>query len=297
MKDILIYKMIKSLAMVIGKLPIPVLKFFADVLGLIWFKIDKRHRTVVFSNIKRAYPGKYSDSQAWVFTKKNFQYTAGIFFEVCWSFASKKEDLLPHFTIKGKEHFDAALKKGGVVLLTGHIGNFELMVPSLAKADIHLHVLYRKLDFNPLERLVLEMRQRFGARMVPLRKATPKIVKALNQGEVVGTALDQNVDWYKGAFVNYFGRPACTNSGLAKLLLRSNATVVPTFIMKQDGQYIHEFFPEIPITITNDPIKDVENNTQAFVSAIESMVRQCPEQYFWVHNRWKTKPYCMLNQD
>jgi len=112
----------------------------------------------------------------------------------------------------------------------------------------------------------------------------------------VATLLDQNVGWYKGVFVDYFGHPACTNNGLAKLAINSGASVVPMFIRRENGRYIHEFLPEVPVVVTNDPIKDIENNTQAFVSALESMVRQCPEQYFWVHNRWKNKPYCLLDQ-
>jgi len=98
-------------------------------------------------------------------------------------------------------------------------------------------------------------------------------------------------------FVDYFGRRACTNNGLAKLVLRSKAAVVPVFIVRKNQKYIVAFLPEIPLEITKDPIKDIENNTQNYVSAIESMVRQCPEQYFWVHNRWKIKPYCILNHD
>lgn len=135
------------------------------------------------------------------------------------------------------------------------------------------------------------MRERFGSTMVPLKNASKKIEAILAQGHLAVTLLDQNVDWYQGAFVDFFGRPACTNSGLAKLAMRSNAPVVPGFIMKKDGKHIVEIFPEIPVQNTGDTIKDLENNTQRFVTAIEAMVRKCPEQYFWVHNRWKTKSY------
>lgn len=296
MKNIILYELIKTLIMVMSKVPMFMILFCADVLGLIWFNVDKRHRTVVYKNIQKAYPGKYTHSQALRFAKKNFKHTTGLIFEVIWSYGQKEEDLLKYYEIKGLENLDAAMKKGGVILLGCHMGNFELMSGAMAKAKIFPIGLYRKFDFDPLERVMLETRQRLGTTMIPLRKAAPKITKALEEKKVVATLLDQNVDWYKGVFVNYFGQPACTNSGLAKLVLRSKAAVVPMFIMKKKGRYIHEFLPQIPITITNDPIKDVEINTQAFVSAIEFMVRKCPEQYFWVHNRWKTKPYCNLNR-
>jgi len=298
MKDIIVYNLIKMLIMIMSRVPTAFLTFFSDVLGLIWFKIDKRHRTVVFNNINKAYPNKFSKGQALRFTKKNFQHTASLIFEVVWSYGKKKEELLNYYEIKGQEHIDAARKKGdGVILLGCHMGNFELMSGAMVKAKVYPLGLYRKFDFEPLERVALEMRQRWGTTMIPLRKAAPKVNKALKEGKVVATLLDQNVDWYKGVFVDYFGQPACTNNGLAKLALRSKATVVPMFIIKKNGKYIHEFLPEVTISDTNDPIKDVENTTQAFVTALESMVRQCPEQYFWVHNRWKTKPYCKLNKD
>ncbi len=297
MKDEIIYKLIKLLIFVLGLFPKPILKFFSDLLGLIWYKIDKRHRDVVLKNINFAYPGQFTNIQAQIFVKKNFQHTTGIAFEVIWSYSKHKDDLLEYFSVKGVEHIENAMKNGkGVLCLTCHMGNFELLAPAFAKTDIKPYVLYRKLDFNPLERLVFAMRQRFGATPIPLRKASNKIVKILENGGVVGTLLDQNVDWYKGVFVDFFGRPACTNSGFAKLVLKTKASVVPVFIMKKNEEFRMQFLPQIPLQVSGDPIKDVENNTQNYISAIESMVRQCPEQYFWVHNRWKTKPYSVFPQ-
>ena len=294
MKERVVYILIKMLVMVLSRIPRRGLTFISDVLGLIWFNLDKRHRTVVINNVQKAYPGKYTDSKARYFAKKNFQHTAGLIFEVIWSYGQSKDRLMSCYEIRGKEHFDAAIKKGGVILLGCHMGNFELMSGAMGKAGIRPVGLYRKFDFDPLERLVLEMRQRWGTRMVPLRKAAPKVIRALEQGQAVATMLDQNVDWYKGVFVDYFGQPACTNNGLAKLAVKAKAGVIPMFIMKKKGIYIHQFLPEVPVRDTDDPIKDIENNTQAFVTAIESMVRQCPEQYFWMHNRWKTKPYSLI---
>ncbi len=295
MNDILLYKLIKVIIAVVGKLPRVVLGFCSDVLGLIWFNIDKRHRAVVIKNIQSAYPGKYSRSQAVLFAKKNFQHTTSLIFDAVWSYGQKKKKLLEYYEIRGAEHILDAMKKGGVILLGGHIGNFELMSGAMAKSKIFPIGLYRRFDFKPLERIMLENRQKLGTTMIPLGNAASKILDALQNKKVVATLLDQNVDWYNGVFVDYFGQPACTNSGLAKIVLKSGAVVVPMFIIKKNGRYIHEFLPPIPLIITQDPIKDIEINTQAFVFAIESMVRQCPEQYFWMHNRWKTKPYSNLN--
>ncbi len=296
MSDEKIYKLIKLIIKMFGIIPRSVLKFISDALGIVWYKIDKRHRNVVVDNIQSAYPDKYTRSQAHAFARKNFKHVAGILFEVIWSYSKKKTDLQKYFSLKGLEHYAAGRDKGkGVILLTCHMGNFELMVPAFSKVGDHANILYRRLDFKPLDRIVSELRQRFGFTVIPIRNASGKVIQILRNGGNVATLLDQNVDWYKGVFVNYFGRPACTNNGLAKLVMNTRAAVVPVFIMKEKGNFVFEFLPEIPVQVTGDNIKDIENNTQNFVSVIESMVRRCPEQYFWVHNRWKTKPYCLLN--
>jgi KDO2-lipid IV(A) lauroyltransferase len=298
MNDDRIYKLIKLTVNLLAMLPRRVLRFFSDLLGLIWYTADKRHRNIVLENINFAYPEKFSSAQAQRFTKIVFKNVAGILFEVLWSYRKTWDELSQYISFKGVRHFKNAQKKGrGVILLCGHLGNFELGGAVVAKAGIDLFGIYRKLDFQPMERFLLEARQRFGTTMIPLRGASKKIDTILRHNGVVGTLLDQNVDWYKGVFVDYFGRPACTNNGLAKLVLRSKAAVVPLFIVKKNENYILEFLPEIPLEVTGDPIKDIEKNTQNYVSSIESTIRRCPEQYFWVHNRWKTKPYCILKSN
>ncbi len=295
MRDEILYRLIKMVLLCLGHLPRWFLTFLADGLGLIWFKLDKRHRMVVMDNIQKAYPGEFSESRARRFAKDNFKHTAGIMFEVIWSYSKTPDQLFEYFTIKGASHLEKALKKGrGAMGLTCHMGVFELHVAGIAKAGFSPFVLYRKLDFPPLERLTKEMRERFGSTMVPVKNASKKIESIFSQGHLSVTLLDQNVDWYQGVFVDFFGRPACTNKKLAQLIMKNKVPILPGFIIKKDGKHIVEIFPEIPVQDTGDPIKDIENNTQLFVSAIESMVRQCPEQYFWVHNRWKTKSYCTL---
>lgn len=296
MSDQAIYKLIKLLVFVMAWLPRGFLNFVSDSLATIWFCIDTRHRNVVMDNIRHAYPEQYPDrTAARRFTKRNFRHTVSIAFDVIWSYSKSSEALYRHFDIQGWEHMEKALAKGrGLVGLTCHMGVFELLVVPPSMKGAAPYVLYRTLDFAPLDRLTREMRGRFGAELIPIKKATERMARMLKQGNIVATLLDQNVDWYKGVFVEFFGRPACTNSGLAKLVMKTGAPVVPVFIMKQEGRFIFRVLKEIPLQDTGDRIRDIENNTQNYVKAIELMVRQCPEQYFWVHNRWKTKPYCLL---
>lgn len=297
MSDETIYKLLKLLIYWVGRMPLSMANFCADALGLVWFMMDKRHRTITLANLEKAFEGQMTDSQIRQTGKQVFKNIARILFEVAWSCRFDKETLLSHFTIKGIEHVKKAHAKGrGVIVVTCHMGNFELLITAIEETGFPGYAIYRKLDFKPLERLILTIRQRFGVTMVPVRGAARKIDAILRKGGVVGTLLDQNVDWYQGVFVDFFGRPACTNSGLAVLAMRTKAPVLPMYTMRKNKEFLIEFLPEIPLEDTGDQIKDLENNTQNYTSAIEAMVRRYPDQYFWVHNRWKTKPYCLLSK-
>ena len=108
----------------------------------------------------------------------------------------------------------------------------------------------------------------------------------------VGVLLDQNVDWYKGVFAEFFGRPACTNKGLALLAMSTGAPVLPYYSFRApDGSFDVYVDPEIPLVKTGDKIQDVWDNTQNYTKALERIIRRRPEQWFWLHQRWKTKPY------
>ena len=293
MSDDTIYRLLKLMIFLLGRLPVGLADFIAHSLGLIWFKLDKRHRNVCLDNLAHAYGEEWTRERQYRTAKQVFKNLVRILFEVAWSCRFDKETFLSHFTIKGIENVRAAHAKGrGVLVVTCHMGNFEMLIPAIDETGYKGYAIYRKLDFDPLERLIRKIRQRFGVTMVPMRGASKKIDRYLSEGGVIGTLFDQNVDWYKGVFVDYFGRPACTNNGLAKLAMKTKAPVIPMYTVRHNRKFLIEFLSEVPLQDTGDTIKDIENNTQAYTAAVEAMVRRHPDQYFWVHNRWKTKPWC-----
>ncbi len=293
MNDDHIFRALKLLVWLLGRLPVVVADFCANLLGLLWFRIDNRHRQVTLENIALSFGREMSRAQVEIMGKQVFKSLASILFEVAWAQKLDKKEFLSHFTIKGLEHVKKAHAKGcGVIVVACHMGNFEMLIPAIDETGFKGFAIYRALDFKPLERLIRDTRQRFGVTMIPIIGASKKIDAVLGQGGVVGTLLDQNVNWYNGVFVDFFGRPACTNKGLAKLALRSKAPVLPVYTVRKNRKFLIEFLPEIPRVETGDEIKDFEINTQNYNFAIESMVRRYPEQYFWVHNRWKTKHFC-----
>ncbi|MCF8074955.1 MAG: lysophospholipid acyltransferase family protein [Desulfotignum sp.] len=294
MKDEQIYWLLKRAVSVLGYIPVPVADLFARILGQLWFRLDKRHRNITLDNLTWAFGHEWSEEKIEQTARQVFVNIASMLFEVAWSMKLSKSRFLSHFTIQGLEHVINAHARGkGVLVISGHMGNFEMLLPAIEGTGLKGYAIYRKLDFEPLEKMMRDLRQRFGVTMIPMRGASRKLEDILAAGGVVGTLIDQNVDWYKGVFVRFFDRPACTNSGLAKLAMKTHAPVVPLYTVRHGRHFFIRFLPEVPVTVTGDAIADIEANTQGFVTAVETMVRQYPDQYFWVHNRWKTKPWCL----
>jgi KDO2-lipid IV(A) lauroyltransferase len=125
-----------------------------------------------------------------------------------------------------------------------------------------------------------------------------KLLAAKKENKVIGILLDQNVDWYEGVFVPFLGKSACTNKGLALVALRTGSPVIPAFSVRQpDGRYRVMFEDEVSLLKTGDKIKDIEENTALFTQIIGKYVSQYPDQWFWFHKRWKTRPFCPLPED
>jgi KDO2-lipid IV(A) lauroyltransferase len=171
------------------------------------------------------------------------------------------------------------------------MGNWELLSVTAGMAGYPVNVLYRPLDFIPLDEFFIRFRTRFGARVIPSRRAMRDVLKCLGRGEVAAMLMDQNVDWREGVFVEFFGRRACTNKGLAPLALKTGAPVVPVFMIRERDGFTVEYLPEIRLIKTGDKTRDVEENTRQYNKVIEAYIRQYPEQWLWLHQRWKTRPY------
>jgi Kdo2-lipid IVA lauroyltransferase/acyltransferase len=261
-------------------------------IGRLLFRWHARYRKIAIENLRNAYPEK-AEADTRRTAVKVFENLGKLFYEICWSTTLSDEAYSRLVTIDGLQHIEDAYARGkGVLVLTAHFGNWEFLAGMVPAIGLPISIVYRPLDFKPLEQFVVERRTRFGGRMIPKKKGFRKVLQSLQQKEIVALLMDQNVAWREGVFAPFFNRPACTNKGLALLALKSGAPVVPIFLLREDDGYRGIIQPEIPLIRTGDKTKDVEINTAAYNRAIEAMVRQYPEQWFWVHRRWNTKPYC-----
>jgi KDO2-lipid IV(A) lauroyltransferase len=194
---------------------------------------------------------------------------------------------------QGFENYEAAHLRGkGVLFLTGHLGGWELgsFVHSLHGHP--LNIVVRRLDNKKLDAMVERYRTLHGNRTMHKDDFARGLLGAMRRGETVGILMDTNMTPPQGVFVDFFGHLACTASGLARVALHSDAAVVPAFTIwdKEIGKYKVTFAPALKLVRTEDPERDVLANTALFTKALEDVVRRYPDQWLWVHRRWKTRP-------
>ena len=194
---------------------------------------------------------------------------------------------------EGLEHFLAAQAVGrGVILLTGHIGAWELSVYAHSIYGHPMSFLARRVD-NPLvERLAEGYRARYGNRSIDKRGGLREVLRTLKGGGVVGILADLNTSREEGVFCDFFGRPACTTAGVATLALRTGAAVLPGYLIWDEAARVHRlcFEPPVETVNTGNQKDDVAANTARYVKVIEDVIRRHPEQWLWVHRRWRTRP-------
>jgi Kdo2-lipid IVA lauroyltransferase/acyltransferase len=194
---------------------------------------------------------------------------------------------IDRISYEGLENYQAAKAQGrGVLIATAHFGNWELSAFAHALMTEPMNVMVRALD-NPLvDRLVERRRTLSGNRLIFKKDAARSVLKALKNNEPVGILIDQNTTPSEGAFINFFGQQACAGTAFAKLAHHSQAPVIPGFALWNDEtqRYVIHFLPEVSMT------GDAPADTRRIHAVLESVIRKNPDQWMWIHRRWKTRP-------
>jgi KDO2-lipid IV(A) lauroyltransferase len=261
-------------------------------IGRLAFVLAKRLRGVAIRNLEIAYPGS---EPAW-----RERTTAGVYRHLGLLLAEFCQ--MPKYTAAeagtfieydGLEHFLAARARGkGVLVVTGHLGAWELSSFYHSLMGYPMGLVIRRLD-NPLvDAFVNRIRCLHGNRVIHKDDFARGLISAMRAGETVGILMDTNMTPPQGVFVDFFGLPACTASGLARVALKTDAAVLPGFLLWDEGRrrYRLWFGQQMELVRTSDGEADVLANTARFTAAIEEAIRKAPEQWLWMHRRWKTRP-------
>jgi len=277
---------------ILGILPRPLAR--AMGIGLAWvvYLLHVRLRQVGMRNLAMVFPEKSEAERARIL-RGEFASLGRQLAEVCQFPTYTLGNVEQVVVYDGLENYERAYARGkGVLFLTAHFGGWELSAFTHSLHGHWMHVVVRAMDNVYLDRLIQRYRTMHGNQIVEKDDFVRGLLAAMKAGEVVGILMDTNMTPPQGIFVDFFGIAACTASGLARIALRTDAAVVPTFTIWDAalGKYRLRFDPAVELARSGELEADITANTQKFTSIIEEYVRKYPEQWLWVHRRWKTRP-------
>lgn len=292
-KNDILFVLIRGLVFIIEKLPRDLALKLAGMMGEIAAIIDVKERRLAEENLRRAYGHKWSESRIRLVARECFVKIALNTADVIQSRSWTAEDIRRLVDTEGMEHFDEALSRGkGLVAVTGHIGNFELMAAWFSSVKkISLSVIGRRLYDDRLDALVVENRERFGMENIPSDAPAKRVLSALKSNRVLGVLIDLDSSRIAGEFVPFFGTPARTPSGPIAIGRQSRSPAVPLAMFRTaDDRYKIKILPMIEIPRTSDRDADVMETLKRCNRALEELIDYDPTQWVWIHNRWKSKP-------
>jgi Kdo2-lipid IVA lauroyltransferase/acyltransferase len=276
----------------LGALPRTVARAFAaSVTGLL-FSRQPTLRKVAEFNLRLAFPD-WTGAQRKEVTRKMVRNLGWMAAEFARLPGLTKENIEGVVILEGHENFLEGQRRGkGVLYLTGHIGAWELSSFAHALYGYPLHYMARPLDNKRLDALVNQYRCSSGNRPIFKNESARVMLKILKDSGTIGILADQNTMPEEGVFVDFFGKSACTTTGIARVALHTGAAVVPGYAYWDETiqKYRLRFEPPVELVRTGDTEHDVFENTQRFTKVIEEVIRKYPDQWVWVHRRWKTRP-------
>ncbi|MFQ5882155.1 MAG: lysophospholipid acyltransferase family protein [Candidatus Methylomirabilales bacterium] len=288
--DLLTCGLVLGIALPVAYLPLRISYPLGEALGRLAFFWDRRHRRVVCENLLLAFGRSRTPDEVMQMARSHFRCLGKTFVDMCRLVRLSPGALKEVVEIDGLEPLTSARARGqGVLFVTGHFGPWEYL-PALSThlTGEALTVVVRPLDNPYLDRFLNAIRARWGGRVVEKRAAMRVILGVLHRGGNVGILIDQHVSRGEGVFVDFFGHPACTTSAPALLALRSKAAIIPAVILREGrGRFRLLLGKEVSAPRTGDVRKDVVALTAAMTAALEELIRNRPEEWFWVHRRWK----------
>jgi Kdo2-lipid IVA lauroyltransferase/acyltransferase len=276
----------------LGILPRWLARACGIVLAQAVYLLYSRLRQVGMRNLELAFPEKNVRERQMIL-RGEFTSLGRQLAEICQFPRYTRENVGQVVVYDGFDNYERAHNRGkGVLYLTAHLGAWELSAFTHSLHGHPLHVVMRGMDNPYLDRMVQRYRTMHGNSAVDKDNFVRGLLAAMKAGETVGILMDTNMTPPQGVFVDFFGIPACTASGLARIALRTDAAVVPGFTVwdRELGKYRLRFEPALTLIRSGDDEADILANTAMFTKVIEEYVRRYPDQWLWVHRRWKTRP-------
>ena len=292
MKEWLEYAAVWAILTAFGILPRGVARRFAAMVARFLYAMLPRLRRTAEFNLRVAFP-EWDEARRRGVVRGMVRNLGWMAAEFARFPGYTRENIEQVVILEGHENFLNGQRRGkGVLYLTGHIGAWELSSFAHALYGFPLHYMARPLDNGRVDALVNRYRRLSGNQPIFKNESARALLKILKEAGTVGILADQNTMPGEGVFVDFFGKSACTTTGIARVALHTEAAVVPGYAYWDDGigKYRLRFEPAVELVRTGDSERDVFVNTQKFANVIEEIIRKHPEQWVWVHARWKTRP-------
>lgn len=291
-RDDAVYQLLRGVLAAGGRTPLGISRPLGALAARLALPFAKRDRRWMERNLETAFP-ELDRRERLRIMRGCARHFGRMLAEVAWMWRADPSDVERLVEIEGLDHLFRALdEERGVVLATGHVGNWELLNAGLSVAGVPVTIAVRDLDDPKLDAVVTRLRTRFGSEVI-VRGATAgrELVRALAGGRAVGLLIDQDIPSISGVFVPFFGRPAWTPSGAAMLALRARCPILPGFTHRlPDGRHKIVIGPPFDRPTEGTPKDRVVELTTATTAAVEWQVRAWPEQWVWMHRRWRTRP-------
>lgn len=281
------YFVLRTLCWLITALPLSAALSFGRGVGNVAYLLVRRHREIVLAELARCFPGD-SESALKDRLLRVFQHIGMNYMEVFRWIGGKMDELESRITVEGAEHVEAARARGrGVLVLIGHIGNWDLMGLWAAR-HYPLTIISKSLKQKGVNRFWMEARAKTGLNIVPARKSYRACLGVMKKNGLLGFILDQNTLRRDGVFVEFYGKEACTSPGLAFLSAHAQSPVVPVFMFRQpDGTHRVQIYPVLEPPLNRETATIIEA-TQRYTRILEDAIRRHPDQWIWMHRRWRS---------
>jgi len=292
MKGWLEYAAVWLLLKGLGTLPRPLAKGIAANLARILYAVSLKLRKTAETNLKIAFPA-WTEAQRDAVVQKMVRNLGWMAAEFARFPKYSKENIEQIVVLDGNDNFLEGQRRGrGVLILTGHIGAWELSSFAHALYGYPLHFMARPLDNQRIDALVNSYRCASGNRAIFKNESARVILKILKEAGTIGILADQNTMPEEAVLVDFFGKPASTTTGIARVALHTDAAVVPGYAVWDESirKYRLRFEPPLELVRSGDMERDVLENTRRFTRMIEDIIRKYPDQWVWVHGRWSAQP-------
>ncbi len=285
-----LYYLGTALAFLIYLIPLRVGQAIASALGSVVYYLLPKYRNLTLDNLKMVFGNEKSDAEIKSIAKKVFQNLAKNAVEMVNLPKLNRKRMNRLVSFRNRERLDDAYKKGkGIIVLTAHFGSWELMAAALRENNYPGVTIGRRIYFHKYDEFLNRLRRSRDVEVIYRDESPRKILRTLKQNWIVGIVADQDVDSVDGVFVNFFGRPAYTPAGPVVLAKASGAVLLPVFIIREGAGHVIAIDEPVELTDTGNKENDLVSNTQKWSDVVESYVRKYPDQWVWMHRRWKTK--------